>query len=885
MSEKEPVAYYFGRRSGGIFLGLDGKGLALAAVILVLAIIVFIVAGLLPAVIVAVLGAGVLWAPSPSGAPLRSLAAPVIRWVRASAVGTATAVGTVPTVPPSPSLSWRAPYNNNIQIVNHEGRAMYQRANRGYVGVWHLESLRDFALCSIDEQEESLRRWGSTISSVLAAPAVHEFQWLVETLPDPGSAPANHLAQWLAQGRPPDSTALSDYRELLSRVGSQAHQHRLLAAVSVEPRDGKIASASDELSAVEHRLLASGLPVRALNTDELSEHLAMAVDPDRVFITAAFEAGGVGNPPPPEPGWCEDISSLDLSHSVSISMAVTELPRTAVGPDWLWPLLTATPPGLRYVVAVHMTPIAPWLAMRHAEAAVTSAESEARRRQRAGGIERARDRSVMTALLRREEEIASGESLVRTKIIITITGRTKTDAEAAKEAVIAAARRSRLEVRTLYGAQREGWESTLALCKAPSTAETHETTTRHARSLFPAQISAEQAGAGILIGQDALSGSPWSWDPFVLYRRQVLTNPNCAVLGQVGRGKSSIVKSLLARGVGVFGYRAWILDPKGEYAPLAQELSLPLLRLQPHGSARINPLDVPTSLSPTEAAARRGQLLEALAGAELNRPLDIEEVRAIDAVCHRLPVTPTLVDAANALLEPDKELAIDLASSPDAVKAAIRPAALALQHLCVGRLAGMFDGTSTVSLDTRGGVIDLSATYSDASSLPPIMAATMSWLTAGMAGGSGEQSFLVVDEAWAVLATGIDFLRATAKLARSLGVSLILMMHRMSDLASAGDDASAVSKKASGLFQDVETVFAFGQPSGEADSLAQALELSDREAELLPQLGRGRCLAVVGKHHTLVDVILTDRERQITDTDAAMRQASDLGFSSAHIRE
>ena len=139
MSEKEPVAYYFGRRSGGIFLGLDGKGLALAAVILVLAIIVFIVAGLLPAVIVAVLGAGVLWAPSPSGAPLRSLAAPVIRWARASAVGTATAVGTVPTVPPSPSLSWRAPYNNNIQIVNHEGRAMYQRANRGvfptHVGV------------------------------------------------------------------------------------------------------------------------------------------------------------------------------------------------------------------------------------------------------------------------------------------------------------------------------------------------------------------------------------------------------------------------------------------------------------------------------------------------------------------------------------------------------------------------------------------------------------------------------------------------------------------------------------------------------------------------------------------------------------------------------
>ncbi len=875
MTEKDPVAYYFGRRASGIFLGLDGNGLALAAIILVVAVITFALIGLFGAVIVAIIGAVVLWAPSPSGAPLRSLAAPVVHWLRSLLTGTATAVGIVPTLPPSQPLGWNAPYRD-VQIVEYEGRAFYQR-ERQYIGVWQLQSLRDFALCSIDEQEDALRKWGSTIASILAAPAVREFEWLVETLPDPGAAPASHLSQWLAREiNHPDETVLGDYRSLLAGVGTVAHQHLLLAAVAVEPRDGKVESAGDELAAVEHRLLASGLPVQALDRLRLDEHLATAVDPDRVTTTAAFTAAGKSIPPTIQPEWYEDLSSLDLSHCVYTSLAVTELPRTAVGGDWMWPLLTATPPGLRYVVAVHMTPIAPWLAMRHAEAAVTSAESEARRRQRAGGIERARDRSVMTALLRREEEIAAGESLVRTKIVITVAGRTQTEVQTAKDAVLAAARRSRLDIRTLYGGQRDGWESCLALCKAP-TAETHETTTRHARSLYPAQISAEQSGAGILIGQDALSGSPWSWDPFVLYPREMLTNPNAAVLGQVGRGKSSIVKAILARGVGVFGYRAWVLDPKGEYGPLADTLGLPLLRLQPSGTERINPLDVPTTLSRSDTVARRGQLLEALASAELNRPLEIEEIRAIDAICHRLTSTPTLVDAANAMLEPDEELALDLASSPNAVKAAIRPAALALQHLCQGRLAGMFDGQSTISLDARGGIVDLSATYSDTAALPPIMAATMSWLTAGMAAGGG-RSFLVVDEAWAVLSTGIDFLRSTAKLARSLGVSLILMMHRMSDLASAGDDSSAVAKKAQGLFQDVESVFVFGQSGNEADALAGALELSDREAELLTQLGRGRCLAVVGKHHTLVDVALTERERRITDTDAAMRQASDQEF-------
>ena len=879
---QEPVAYYFGRRAGGIFLGLDGKGLAMAAGILVVGIITFVIAGLFGAIVVAALGAATLWAPSPSGPPLRSLAGPVIHWIRSAATGTATAAGIVPTIPPSPSAAWKAPYDD-IQIIEHGGRAMFYRNKRQYVGVWRLQSLRDFALCSLDEQEESLRRWGSSISSILAAPAVREFEWLVETLPDPGAAPANHLARWMARRAAPSADGLADYRVLLERVGTQAHQHQLLAAVAVEPRNGEISSAVDELAAVEHRLLATGLPVNALDGAELTEHLATAVDPDRVFIDAAFGLAGKEVPPPSQPAWNEDLTALDLSHSASVSLSVSELPRTAVGSDWLWPLLTATPPGARYTVATFMTPIAPWLAMRHAEAAVTSAESEARRRQRAGGLERARDRGVMTALLRREEEIAAGESLVKVKMVIAITGRTQAECNAARDAVIAAARRSRLEVRLMYGAQRSGWLASLACCATPSAAETHETTTRHARSLYPAQISVEQAGAGVLVGQDSLSGSPWSWDPFVAYRRGVLTNPNCAVLGQVGRGKSSIVKALLVRGAGVFNYRVWVLDPKGEYGPLAATLGLPLLRLQPHGNTRINPLDVPVTLSPSEAAARRSQLLEALAAAELNRPLEIEEIRAIDAVCHRLPPTPTLVDAASSLLSPDVELAIDLASNPDAIKAAVRPAALALQHLCIGRLAGMFDGQSTTTLDARGGIIDLSATYSDASALPPIMAATMAWLTGSMASGDGEQSFLVVDEAWAVLATGIDFLRATAKLARSLGVSLILMMHRMSDLAGAGDDSSAIAKKASGLFQDVETVFAFGQPSGEANTLAQALELSDREAELLPQLGRGRCLAVVGKHHTLVDVILTERERQITDTDAAMRQASDQGVCSIDI--
>ena len=62
------------------------------------------------------------------------------------------------------------------------------------------------------------------------------------------------------------------------------------------------------------------------------------------------------------------------------------------------------------------------------------------------------------------------------------------------------------------------------------------------------------------------------------------------VFGQIGRGKSSFVKSYLWRQA-VFGRRAWVVDPKGEYGPLARAWGVAPVALYPGGSVRLNPLD------------------------------------------------------------------------------------------------------------------------------------------------------------------------------------------------------------------------------------------------------------------------------------------------------
>ena len=70
----------------------------------------------------------------------------------------------------------------------------------------------------------------------------------------------------------------------------------------------------------------------------------------------------------------------------------------------------------------------------------------------------------------------------------------------------------------------------------------------------------------------------------------MVTNPNMVVFGQIGRGKSSFVKSYLWRQA-VFGRRAWVVDPKGEYGPLAQAWGVAPVALRPGGAVRLNPLD------------------------------------------------------------------------------------------------------------------------------------------------------------------------------------------------------------------------------------------------------------------------------------------------------
>jgi type IV secretory pathway VirB4 component len=409
----------------------------------------------------------------------------------------------------------------------------------------------------------------------------------------------------------------------------------------------------------------------------------------------------------------------------------------------------------------------------------------------------------------------------------------------------------------------------------------HVATTRHLCAAYPLATEAGLGHEGVLIGRDLLGGS-FTYDPFDLYRSGVVTNPNMVVFGQIGRGKSSFVKSYLWR-QSVFGRRAWVVDPKGEYGPLARAWGVRPVALRPGGDVRLNPLDTggPEAGDAADAWRRRVELTASLAVACLGRELLPRERAAVDAALADATAraarsgrsAPVLPEVVEALLDPGAEAARALRTDPTRLMEDGRDVALELRRLVHGDLRGMFDGPTTggLRLDAPLVVLDLSAVY-NSPALGVLMACATAWLQSAVRAEHHHRVIVVVDEAWAILSNlGVArWLQASWKLSRALGIANLAVLHRLSDLRSVGAGDSEQVGLAEGLLADSETRVVYAQSPGEVERSADLLGLTDTEVALVAQLRRGVALWKVGRRSFLVEHRLASDEVALVDTDAAM---------------
>jgi type IV secretory pathway VirB4 component len=407
----------------------------------------------------------------------------------------------------------------------------------------------------------------------------------------------------------------------------------------------------------------------------------------------------------------------------------------------------------------------------------------------------------------------------------------------------------------------------------------HRSTTRHAQAIYPFIAAGGLGGRGVFIGRDASAGA-FCFDPWVLYGDGALDDPNVIVLGKLGQGKSSLVKTLLWRML-LFGRRAFVLDVKREYGPLCRAVGVEPISLVPGGGVRLNPL----ASRPEEHSQL--DLLRAVAVTALGGPVTQVEAGALREALRVVRGAgrgedPTLPEIAAVLFAPTGEMAARLRTSCSELAADVRRCALALQDLCEGALRGMFDGPTTpgLDLDSRLVVLDLHA-VKDSPAVGILMACATAWMSAllaRMAERPGRERLInVADESWKIIQhTGLgEWFQSNFKLARQFGVMNLVVLHKLADLQAAGDAGSRAARIAEGLIADASTRVVYHQDESQVPLTRSLLGLSETEAELISALSAGQALWRVGSRSFIVQHYRSRLEASFTNTDIGMRATSE----------
>lgn len=408
-------------------------------------------------------------------------------------------------------------------------------------------------------------------------------------------------------------------------------------------------------------------------------------------------------------------------------------------------------------------------------------------------------------------------------------------------------------------------------------------TTAHACILYPFQMCTAQQSAGVLIGHDVATGNPFSFGPFQAYLEDKV-NPNIAVIGTIGSGKSSLLKTMISRHAAV-KVKAVYIDPKGESEALVAALDggpddpqrSMRVQLVPGGEACLNPFDAPV----TEHGDLAAQGIANIIGAKLNRPLSEVEQAALTvavAATRRAKPEPILSDIHHSLLHPLEEDTIRLGFRPEQMTDASLEMATAVWNLCDGPLGGMFDGKTTFEVNWQARLIafDLSAIQNDDLATRIVMAAVASWVQPILRQRDGQKRLMVVDEAWHLLTnvTLARWIQANYKLSRQFGISNVMAIHRVSDLRSANVSAEATSI-AFGLLVDSGTKIIYRQETEQLDMIQDTFKLNDAELAAVRFMRPHTGLWKVGGTTPLVVAHqITAAELEMVDTDEEMREVA-----------
>ncbi|OGH47822.1 MAG: hypothetical protein A3A51_03775 [Candidatus Levybacteria bacterium RIFCSPLOWO2_01_FULL_39_10] len=377
-------------------------------------------------------------------------------------------------------------------------------------------------------------------------------------------------------------------------------------------------------------------------------------------------------------------------------------------------------------------------------------------------------------------------------------------------------------------------------------------------STFPFVSTTLTQDKGIMYGINQLNGS------LIIFDRYSLENANEVVFGKSGAGKSYLIK-LEAMRQFMFGTEVIIIDPEGEYGPVAHAMGGEYIEFTPASPVKINPFDLSGLYEEGENelglkilslhALLRIVLGELDAGhdAILDRAL-VEAYRqkgiTVDPST-QTKVPPLMEDLYKILLGMEDQISSDLA--------------LRLERFIKGSMAGIFNQQS--NFDIRNPMTVFSMRGLEDTLRPIAMHIILDFIWTKIRKDL-KKRLLILDEAWYLMKypDSASFVHGISKRARKYYLALTTATQDVQDFLSTDYGKAVLSNSSIQML--------LKESPTEIDLVSQIFYLSQNEKQLLLSAGVGEGLFFAGLNHVAMRVLAAPFEHELitSNPEEVLRQ-------------
>ena len=290
-------------------------------------------------------------------------------------------------------------------------------------------------------------------------------QVLERALPDAG---VDVRAWWDTHGVDDGSWMATAYKELLAEAAPASERHETMIAVTVGMRQaarlirehggglrGSAVVMRQRMAAVESAVRAADLtPAGWLDAAGLAWVLRTAYDPESARILDGAPVGralAAAGPVAVDEEW----GCLRSDTGWHAALWVSEWPRVAVVPGFLWPLVLA--PRVRRSLSLVVEPVPRAKALKEVRAQRFDYLSDQITRDKRGQLTDYATVQELEDVNQRERELAEGHGDLRFAAFVAVTAPTREALVVAVEEISQAAMEAFCEVRVLWGEQGTGF--------------------------------------------------------------------------------------------------------------------------------------------------------------------------------------------------------------------------------------------------------------------------------------------------------------------------------------------------------------------------------------------------------------------------------------------